>query len=337
MVIGAGFMLDGVRRSLKLGRDLKPTPRVFPGRGPRAESDPEREAFDCYAVCTSCRYIDPEGDDLCRSCGKDEWLDLQLVEMTRILRESEDYTDEQPGKAAISMSWLAVGGAYLMLFVGGIATGFFRDVFAERGAWPIFLLPVLFGVGGFALWLGIALQPMIARMFHHMGGHPDPLLRWAIPSVDIGEPVAGTIELDEALVAPLTGRPCAAWCLTADLREPGGRNPTPVLVEHRSAPMTIGDRSFAADTFAVERIPKAFPKVPRETQMKVVRQRGLLWSDGDFTLKEAIIPLGSEVKSTTEHKARIVTALRPVLRKGSSRFGARNRNEPATERNRPTP
>lgn len=296
MVVGAGFLLDGVSRSLENARSLRLGEIQREFRGRLAVSEPDREPFECYVLCCRCRNIQPETPASCPGCGGSQWIDLGLVEMTRQLREAEEYEEADPPAVA---KWIGRG----LVLTGTVAMaailwalGTFDAIFSDSMLFGVFGVPMLFGIGIFALWAGTAAAPGIAATLHRWRGGHDLLLRWAIPSRPIDVESQGQPAVTAPVTAPLSKQPCVAWVLTAHLRGPGERDARLVLVEHRSAPMRLGERDYPADTFAVESRPRVCEGLDDAEAAKIVRQRGLQWSDGEFTLREAFVPMSTPVR-----------------------------------------
>ena len=308
MVVGAGFALDGVRRALKASRGIGVAAihREFAGQFVRGEV--ERVDFPCYVLCTSCRNVQPEAPEKCPGCGSSAWLELDLVEMTRQLREAEEFEEDDP------LPWAKWLGRGLVLGVAALTVGLavwfglFDEILASYPL--VFGVPLVFGIGVFAFWAGSAAGPGIATLIHESLGGRQLLLRWAIPTGHVDGPLAGKVETDEPLTSPLSRQPCAVWLLTAHLRAPGDRRYRQVLVEYRSAPLRIGDRSFRRDTFALEARPRTPVGLSDADQVRVLRERGLQWSDGDFLIREAVLPVGATAKLTTKkRRGREIVAL----------------------------
>jgi hypothetical protein len=147
---------------------------------------------------------------------------------------------------------------------------------------------------------GSAAVSTIAAQIRGARAKPHPA-RWrlALPAAHLAD-VRGAIEpCGEALRAPLSGRPCAAWEVgvraDADGQAPDG---TWLLLEQRSAAATLGGRTIPADALRLElardRVDPEHP-VHAAAIDRFLHERGFLSSDTTLAFFETIVPVGANV------------------------------------------
>jgi hypothetical protein len=253
---------------------------------------PPREKFDCLYLCDECGYLS-DTNPRCPSCGANSWIDLDYWVHAEFLREREHQERRNPSKEVrwqLRLASLAAGstlgaGCAAVLAAAGVALG-----------WPLLLG---LGAGGTAMTHGLGRRrlgwSLMARRVR------DPT-RWRLPlprvdpAAQIAERITGHLEPRDALLrAPFTGRACLGYEIAVMFDTPEDAwPPIWVLREMRSCAFDVRGRAVAADHAWLE-LPTAAisqPALDDEAKAKLLRQRGLFSSDGQFDLFESILEPG---------------------------------------------
>ena len=271
-------------------------------RGATVVADPQQERwpFPCARWCSRCgwlrfpaeddrgsphRRLELGGEIPCRMCGAQEWIDLGHRSFALALAQSDAFDD----RTARAGRWRARAG----------------------------LAAAALGVAGLA-WLGATAlgtpSPPAALAIASMGaatvtGHllrrgwtPRTRVlprRWSMIPADADAALVvarGPITLDDPLVAPLSGRPCAAYELAArDDDRPEAALGSWTLVEQRNAALDVAGHAVARDA-AHLRLPRRH--LDDETLLALddshrrhLRARGLEPFDSSLVVFESILEL----------------------------------------------
>ena len=283
---GTGIVLDAIRRNAARGR--LGSGKLIGAHAWHEDTPPEREPFACQTLCSGCKYLG-DGVGPCPVCSSVGWVELDLVEMTRILRELESSERELPPAWARALGWATVVSCGLALLGVAIRSGTWSAL--TSGSAALFVVPTMVCVGGLCAAAGYIVGPELANLYHRWAGGADRLDRWRLPLRPVADsPTQGIASpIDAPLEAPLSKRPCVAYSWTVQLRVPGDRRYRLILVEHRSAALRIGEREFAADSFAVGELPTPVCDASVEIVSRALRERGLLYPEGDYRFSEAVL------------------------------------------------
>ena len=307
MTIGAGFMLDAMKRARQFEREM------FGGRGRvRVKGDrggfaPDEEAYACAWVCQGCglmRDAPKQSTDIdveCGHCKARAWIDLRSFRNAQLVREQEQRL-RQEGPDWVQDKVRNTAG------VAGVAIGGATALAASA------LLPMLLPVAVIAAAVGgagaLGVQQIIGK----------PLSRWLIAREDVGparwrcalpkpnldsEIVArhtGVATTRQApLAAPISGRECIAYEVGVVFDAEGDAYP-PVwaIREDRNVAFEVGDVSVAADALTTEltmlSVSAQANERDRADVAKFLRQRGLFLADGDYEFFESVLPVGTEIE-----------------------------------------
>lgn len=252
------------------------------------------EAFPCLYLCDACGYL---GDTRapCPACGSTMWIDLNLWAHAHALREREEAERQNPSKEVrweVRLASLAIGGA----LGAGVAVGLALGGVLAFG-WPALLAC---GAGATAATHGLGQRKLGWSMMARRVRWPT---RWRLPlpladeRAPIAARAAGRVDpRGPLLTAPFSGRPCVAYEIAVLFDTPNDAWP-PIwaLREIRSCAFEVAGHAVEADAAAlalpIEQVTR--PAITEEALSKLLRERGLFLTDGQFDLFEAILEPGA--------------------------------------------
>ncbi|MCB9640060.1 MAG: hypothetical protein H6728_04580 [Myxococcales bacterium] len=288
-----------------------------------AEEDPalRYEEYTCFYLCGDCGHLEQE-DMACSVCGGG-CIDLRNSPATRYLQDAEE-TERRETPALVvflsrllslgifvglSWSWLfamelGIFPLWKTLFLAPFllqVVGFTFLFVLIVGASPVFLIP------GVSLFLAKEARKPMSRVYHKlraMWSKERPRRWFGAMQGDVEAQASslfqGRAHTEEPLLSPLTRRPCLAYRVEAFLRDPlSTKEQVWMLDEKKSCSFEVGghviDGEKVVPCLETKEIQWKDSPLSEEELHIFLRQRGLFWEDGDYLLREAIIPVHTAI------------------------------------------
>lgn len=275
--------------------------RLEPKRNPRAE-------IACFYLCSSCGYLGNDPREKCPSCLQEAWVDLgdeQIAEHWRSYEEDRRNSIPRRLRAVVFSFFFII--PFLLLFASLLLTSFL-------GA-STDVIDILLVVSCAFLLHTMLFSPVLYRLsLRHIAKYyrkkKDSVpRRWHLPlplpdtDAKISKQMTGVPHTKDTIKAPISGKPCIAYEVSAIFDVSGDACPPEwVLVSSGNTDFDVDLRTIDAGTVIVRKNPKKYTEEEIDNvQIDIrglLRPCGLFFSDGNWTFFEALIEPNEKVQVT---------------------------------------
>lgn len=307
MTVGAGFMIDAMKRARHFEREMAAR-RVRVRVRDLGERAPDDEPFPCGWVCQGCGLMRDAPEDQARAdapcsfCKARAWIDLRSFRNAQLVRESEErLRQDAPQWARRKVRGTAgvVGVALAGTTMAALAALMGPLVLA-----PAAVIAAASGGAG-AVAFDQILGRSLARWLIARADMGPARWRCALPKPDLQSPIVarhrGVPQASAPLLrAPISGRECLAYEVGVIFDAEGDAYPPVwVLREDRNTPFSVDgvevDRDALTTELSMFEVNDQAQQLPPDDLRRFLRERGLFVADGSWDFFESILPADTEI------------------------------------------